>query len=357
MMRIAIVVFALTPRLITAQACVTGRVVDAAGLQPIKGVAVSASWAEARSQRVQSSKTTTSDSSGRFRLCLRPGASLLLQASLGSSGAYLPFVAPAGDSTLPDVRLPAESDSGQAIVSGHVLSESGAPVAGAVVTLLGGRLQTLTGSDGSYGLRGVSGSQVLIVRQVGLGAAIVPVALSSAQPQLTNVTMQRAPATLPVVNVMAERKRFAAVYDAIGFTKRQGLGHGHFLTFQDIDAKHASETPDLMRGIPGVVIKTDHNNVQRIFSDRGASTLESYGACTAYIVDGALVGNGRAVYTLDAVSGLPDGPEDETSIPSPANLIAIEVYQPGEPAPIADAGIDRCLKVVLWTKSVMGHTQ
>jgi hypothetical protein len=354
--RVAVVVLALTPRLITAQSCVTGRVVSAASHDPVRGVAVSAAWAEPSSQRVQTTSSTTSDSSGQFRLCVTPGRSLLLQASLGTAGAYLPFVAPARDTALPDLRLPAEGDTGTAIVAGHVLSESGAPVAGAAVTLFGGTLETVTASDGAYGLRGVSGSQVLIVRQVGLGAAIVPVALSATQPRLANVTMQRAPPTLPVVNVMGERKRMATVYDAIGFSARRNLGHGHFLTWEDIEAKHESDTPDLFRGIPGVVVKTDHNNVQRVYADRGPTTLAGYGPCTAYIVDGILIGNGRAVYTLDAQSSLPNGPEDETAIPTPGDLIGVEIYQPGEPAPVADIGIDRCLKVVLWTKSVIGHT-
>jgi hypothetical protein len=105
-----------------------------------------------------------------------------------------------------------------------------------------------------------------------------------------------------------------------------------------------------------VLVRTDNHNVEHVYADRGVTTLEGYGSCTAYVVDGQLIGNGNAVYTIDA-SGAVTAPEDETAIPAPSNLIAIEVYQPGEPSPVADGGVDRCLKVLLWTKSVLGKGQ
>src|SRR5262249_32788672 len=156
-----------------------------------------------------------------------------------------------------------------------------------------------TATDGAYGLRGAAGSQVLIVRQVGLGAAVVPVVLSASQPRLVDVTMQRVPPTLAVVNVVADRMRLAGVYDRIGFNERRRLGHGQFMTAEDIERKHESNTADLFRGMAGVRVTYDHNNVLRVYSNRGPSTIESYGECTAYVVDGALIGNGRAVYTVD----------------------------------------------------------
>jgi hypothetical protein len=59
------------------------------------------------------------------------------------------------------------------------------------------------------------------------------------------------------------------------------------------------------------------------------------------------------VYALDAVTGQPNGPEDEEQLPPPDDLIAIEVYQPDEPAPVPEGPVGRCLTVLLWTKAMM----
>ncbi len=166
------------------------------------------------------------------------------------------------------------------------------------MTILGGHLEIPTSSDGSFGLRAPAGTQVLVVRRIGLGAAVIPVDLSAKEPRSLNVTMQRAPTTLPAVNVVADRIRMAPVYNAIGFTTRKEIGHGHFMTADDIANRHDSDTPQLFRGIPGVQVRLDHNNVLRVYPDRGPSTLMSYGDCTAYFVDGILIGNGRAVYAM-----------------------------------------------------------
>jgi hypothetical protein len=347
--------FALVPipSLGWGQVCVTGRVVDAASNQPVAGAAISAAWAALHKDRVQSTSQTTSDSTGHYRLCLKRASSALLVAARGATSAYLPIVTPSADSTLGDLRLPVESDTGSATITGRVGSEAGAPIGGAIVTILGGHLEVPTSSDGSFGLRAPAGTQVLVVRHVGLGAAVVPVDLSATEPRALNVTMQRAPPTLATVNVVAERIRLAPVYDAIGLTTRMKFGHGHFMTAEEIKSRGDNETAELFRGMPGVRLQVDHNNVLHAYSDRGSGTLIGYGACTAYFVDGMLVGNGRSVYTLDAASGQVDAPEDEEHLPPPAALIAVEVYQPEEPVPVPEGSVGRCLKILLWTKAMI----
>lgn len=349
----AVLLGALVPALAWGQPCVTGRVMSVESGQPIAGAAVSAMWTELHKQRLRTTKETTSDSVGRYRLCLARGASVLVQALVGTAIAYVPLTMPGTDTTLADVRVPAETDTGSAIVAGHVVSEAGVPISGAMVSMLGGRAETESGNDGAYGLRGPEGSQVLVVRRVGLGVAVVPVDLSVQQPRLVNVTMQRSAPTLTAVNIVAERVRLQPVYDAIGFTLREQQGHGHFMTAEQIEARQASETTQLFEGMPGVKYRYDHQGQLRIYADRGASTLEDYGDCTAYYVDGSLIGNGHAVYTVDT-SANPQGNEDETVLPRPADLIAIEVYQPNEPSPVAAGVVDRCLKVLLWTKAKLG---
>lgn len=354
-MRLAALLGAFTPAMALGQSCITGRVIDAGAGQPIAAAAVSADWTVGGTQRLRTGKETTTDSLGRYRLCLSRDAAVLVHAIVGGTVAYLPITTPKrGDTTLDDLKVPSEGDTGTAVVAGHVVSENGAPVEGATVTILGGHSATPTDADGGYGLRGPEGSQVLVVRRVGLGAAVVPITLSGKQPRLLNVTMQRLPPTLDVVTVVADRLRLGPVYAEIGLTTRARSGHGHILTLDDIERKQPSETIDLLQGMPGVRFRYDKDGHLKVFPDRSArfSTINSYGDCTAYIVDGVLMGNGHAVYTVDQ-RDIPQGNADETALPPPPDLIAVEVYQPGEPTPSASGMVDRCLKVFLWTKAML----
>jgi len=357
MMRWATVLVALTPALGYAQSCLTGRVVDAGSDQPVGGAAISADWTDNGTERLHAGRETTSDSTGHYRLCMTPRAAVLVHAIVGNSVAYLPITTPNRDSTIGDLRVPVEGDTGTAIVAGHVVGENGAPVEGATVMLLGGHLEAPTAADGAYGLRGPEGSQVLIVRRIGLGAAVVPIDLGAKRPRLVNISMQRLPPTLAVVTVVADRMRLGPVYDAIGLTGRAREGHGHILTADQIDQKQASETLQLFNGMPGIRFRYDHNGKVHVYParDAGLSTIASYGDCTAYIIDGNLIGNGNAVYTTDK-NDVPLPQEDEAILPRPGELIAMEVYQPGEPAPLHIPSVERCLKVFFWTKALMGKS-
>jgi hypothetical protein len=258
------------PSLDWGQVCVTGRVVDAGNNQPVVGATISAAWSPLHQDRVQSTSHITSDLTGRYRLCLKRASSALLVAALGPTSAYLPIVTPSADSTLADLRLPVEGDTGSATVTGRVVSDAGTPIGGATVTILGGHVEIPTSTNGSFGFRAPAGTQVLVVRRIGLGASVVPVDLRAKEPLTLNVTMQRAPTTLPAVHVVADRIRLAPVYNAIGFTLRKELGHGHFMTAEDIERRHDSDTPQLFAGMPGVQLRLDHNNVLRVYPDRGS---------------------------------------------------------------------------------------
>lgn len=349
-------VVAFIPVSAHGQSCLIGRVVDAGGGQPIAGAAVSADWAVAGSDRLKAASGTATDSLGLYKLCLSSHSSVLVHAIAGMTVAYLPVTTPSADTILPDLRVPPETDTGSAIVAGHVVSEDGKPVEGATVTILGSKVEAPTAPDGAYGLRAPEGTQVLLVRRIGLGAAVVPVQLFSKHPRLVNVAMQRLPPTLDVVTITADRLRLGPVYEAIGLTARARAGHGHILTLDDIEAKQASNTIQLFEGVPGIRFRSDPNGQIRVFPFRNSrvGTINGYGDCTAYAIDGVVLGNGHAVYSLDPQTHLPRGNEDETTLPPPSDLIAVEVYQPGEPTPIQSGMVDRCLKILLWTKAMLG---
>jgi hypothetical protein len=187
-----------------------------------------------------------------------------------------------------------------------------------------------------------------------LGAAVVATDLAPHGTTTLAVTMQHLPPMLEVVNVVADRLTLAGVYRDIGFTKRQRIGNGKFMNAEEIEGKQASDTPELFRGIPGVRVMDNHNGELQVYSDRGPSTILGYGDCTAYVIDGTLLGNGKST-TLPIPGTIePWGGPDELMLPPPQDLIAVEVYQPNEPAPIVLSGTAmRCLKILLWTKALL----
>jgi hypothetical protein len=277
----------------------------------------------------------------------------------GQAYAYFP-IAFAGSTNPPvDLRVSTHDDGEHATVSGQVMSEAGQPVKQATITVLGSDASATTTDHGDFEIRDLpTGSQILIARSIGRDAQVLAADLTAAKPTTVSVTMQQLPPTLEVVNVVADRMQLATVYKDIGFTKRQRMGNGHFMTQAQIDAKGVNDVPELFRGVPGVRVVDDHYGVLKVYSDRGPSTIYNYGDCTAYIVDGTLIGNGRSTDMPVSGTNEPWGGPDELMLPPPEDLIAAEVYQPNEPAPTPLMGpAVRCLKVLLWTKAMLERSK
>ena len=352
------ILFVNIAALALAGPCVEGRVLESDADRPVARATISAAWTELRAdkkkvEQIRVARDTTTDSTGHYHICAIAGASALIQVRYGQANAYLPISLSANDTTVADLRVSIHDESERAIVKGRVLSEAGVPVPNATITMLGTSALARTSPDGNYGMRDLpAGSQVLIARSIGLGAAVVAVELSGRAPTTVAVTMQQLPPTLAVVDIVADRLQLGTVYREIGFTKRQRMGNGKFLTSEQIERRGARETPELFRGIPGVRVVDDQHGVLKVYADRGASTIYNYGECTAYIVDGTLIGNGRSTDMIQSSTNEPFGGPDELMLPPPNDLIAAEVYQPNEPAPFVLAGTAmRCLKIVLWTKA------
>jgi hypothetical protein len=340
------------------QACLTGKVLGADDLKPVSGAEISAAWTEVRADKhhgvseVQMAHDTVSDASGHYRICMTAGAAALVQVRLGQTNAYFPVTSAANDSAV-NLRVATHDDIQGALVSGKVVSETGAPVPKANITVLGSSASTRTKDDGTYELRDLPlGSQVLIARSIGLGAAVLAVDLMPHTTTLVPVTMQHLPPMLEVVNVVADRLQLATVYRDIGFTKRQRMGNGKFMNAEQIEARGVNDTPELFRGVPGVKVVDNHDGELQVYSDRGPSTIYNYGDCTAYVVDGTLIGNGKSTALPLPGTIEPWGGPDELMLPPPEDLIAVEIYQPNEPAPYVLSGTaTRCLKILLWTKA------
>lgn len=328
-----------------AQLCVSGRVLETDTDKPVPGAVVTGIGLD----QSTFGRETASDTAGRYQVCV-DGKRALIQAHVGSApAAYLPVSA--GDQA--DLRVTRRDDSSRAVVTGRIVTAAGDPVPSATITVLGNNATVNASSDGRYRMPGLpAGSQVLIVRSVGLGAAVVPVDLAADTPRTTDVTMQRLPPMLEVVRVAADRLRLTAVYRDIGFSERKRIGVGHFMTQDQIERRDVVDTPELFRTVPGLRVIDDHHGVLRVFSARGPTTINNYGDCTLYVIDGAVVGNGQATNAYIPGTNEPVGGPDELMLPPPKDLIAIEVYQPSEPVPMAFPGeANRCLKILLWTRA------
>jgi Carboxypeptidase regulatory-like domain len=344
---------------VRGQACLAGRVLAADNSKPVAGAVISAAWTELRADKhrgvsqVQVAHDTVSDAAGHYRICMTPGSSALIQVRLGQSNSYYPVMSAGRDSQAVDLRITTHDESDGANVSGTVVSEAGAPVPRANITVLGSSATTRTKDDGTYDMRDLPpGSQILIARSIGLGAAVVAVDLSPHATTTVAVKMQHLPPMLDVVNVVADRLQLANVYRDIGFTKRQRQGNGIFMNADQIQARQPFDTPELFRGVPGVRVMDNHNGEYQVYSDRGPTTINDYGDCTAYVVDGTLIGNGKANTPVIPGTIIPYGGPDELMLPPPEELIAVEIYQPNEPSPYVLSGeAARCLKILLWTKA------
>ncbi|HTA75369.1 MAG TPA: carboxypeptidase-like regulatory domain-containing protein [Gemmatimonadaceae bacterium] len=342
------------------QPCIDGRVLEAEADRPVAKATISAAWTEVRVNKkkrevdeIRVARDTTTDSTGHYHICATAGASVLVQVRAGQSNAYYPLTVEDSGAVAPDLKVSAHDEPDRASVTGTVVSETGAPVSGATITLLGTSATTRTSTDGTYGMRELpAGSQILVARSIGRGAAVVAVELSGRNPTTVAMTMQQLPPTLAVVDIVADRLQLSAIYREIGFTKRQRIGNGKFLTQDQIENRGALQTPEIFRGLPGVRVVDDHYGVLKVYSDRGPSTILGYGDCTAYVVDGTMIGWGKSTDMPQAGTNEPFGGPDELMLPPPGQIIAAEVYQSNEPAPFVNMGpAMRCLKIILWTKA------
>jgi hypothetical protein len=219
---------------------------------------------------------------------------------------------------------------GTAILTGKVINAAGAPVVGARVDVVGTPGMTLTGAGGEFRIDSLpSGTQSLVVRQIGLAPVEQAVELSTRAPARVTVTMSRAATVLAEVRVEAERD---AGLDKVGFTQRKKSGFGYYLSGDDITKRAPNLLTDLFRTIPGLrVVPSGTDYVVE-------SARNVMGGCVRYFVDGAVW---EAVF-----------PGDVDRLVPPWEIGAIEVYNgTSVPAQFQMAGSSSCAAIVIWTKT------
>ncbi len=318
-----------------ASTLVLGRVSRGESDEPVHGAGVRASWNESTAQ-VQMTEGVT-DRTGHYHLCVPPGPAILLHAQLQTEAAgYIPAATGTRAVVFSDIRLPTIGDTTDATLSGKVVNETGVPVRGASITFLGRTATATTGSDGQFHMKALpGGTQIIIVRSVGLDASILPVDLTTRAAPAITVTMHKAPPTLATVNIVADRE-LANTYDRLGFSQRKRVGNGTFLTQEDILKKAGVTTGDALVGITRMTV--GDNGDHGIFGPDVDATYHPGRVCTFYVVDRQVLGQ------EDFARGLPP----------PTEVIGIEVYKPNQPPAIpAPPWADGCAEVVVWTKAML----
>ena len=225
----------------------------------------------------------------------------------------------------------APKQKGTARVFGRVVSSAGAPVVGARVGLMGASAATLTRANGDFVLDSLpSGTQALVVRQLGYGPTEQVVELSSRAPVRVTVKLGIFVPQLTAVEVVSVRDQGL---QKVGFSgrKRSSAG-GYFLDPDQIESRRAQLFSDLLRTVPGIRVLTVGNQAQ-LASTRSASG--GNGCVTVWI-------DGSEWRQLDA--------GDIDTFVRPGEVSAIEVYNgTSVPAQFTSSG-QNCAAVVAWTK-------
>ncbi len=225
--------------------------------------------------------------------------------------------------------------SGNAVVNGRVLNASGAPVARARVDVTGTAAATLTGESGEFTLSGLpSGTQSLVVRQLGYAPVETAIELSARTPARVTVKITKPAQVLDPVVVTAAAE---AGLDDVGFTKRKKMsgGGGTFIGADAVMQRGAYMLTDVFRSVPGLRVAPGQGGENEVVQTRNGS------------------GTGCVNYWVDGVQWASFYPGDVDRMMPPQEIAAIEVYPSGMNSPVEFQmpGQSECAAVVIWSKT------
>ena len=332
-----------------------GRVREPDTEEPAVGARVSFVWydpdppglpANLRLKRAPRVRETQVAADGTYKLCGLPATfEGKLQAQRKDGGATAEVTVAQDDGVLAlrsmsvaalakvagaDSAAAQPAQRGSARVFGRVLNANGAPVVGARVGVMGASAATLTRSDGAFVLDSLpSGTQALVVRQLGYRPTEQTVELSARTPARVTVKLGVFVPELSPVEVVSAREEGL---QKVGYLdrKRTSAG-GYFIDPEALEARRATQFTDLLRTVPGIRVTGNQGQVY-ITSTRSATGS----GCVTVYVDGA------AWQQL--------GAGDLDSFVRPEEIAAIEVYNGTSVPPQFTTAGSSCTAVVVWTK-------
>jgi hypothetical protein len=222
---------------------------------------------------------------------------------------------------------------GQAALSGRVVNGAGQPIVGARVDVLGTPGATLTRENGEFSLAELpSGTQTVVVRQIGFAPEEVSVELSTRAPQRVTIALTRAAQVLRPVEITASAD---AGLDRVGFNQRRRGAGGYFITTEDIEKRAPNLLSDVFRTVPSLrVVPSGTEYVVE-------NARNPVNGCVKYYVDGA---PWEAIFAGDVDRLLPTW-----------EIAAIEVYNGANtPMQFQAPGMSNCASIVIWSKTRTG---
>jgi hypothetical protein len=219
---------------------------------------------------------------------------------------------------------------GPAKLSGRVINAAGTPVSNARIEVMGTGNLTLSRDNGEFAFVDLpSGTQSLIVRQLGFEPVELPVELSGRVPRRITVTMTKPARTLEAVVVTAKQE--SEGLDKVGFTRRQKSGMGYYMGSDAIEKRQALRMTDLFRTVPSLKVTPSGNDYVV------ESARDVMGGCVRYVLDGSPYEN---MFPGDVDRMIP-----------PNDVAAIEVYSGSNtPAEFQGAGQSSCTTIVMWSR-------
>lgn len=349
---------------------IIGRLLDADTDQPVAGARVSFAWSEIsladglrRMPRVRSS---TANQDGVYRICGVPsevegtlqaektgittaeikvtfiGQALVIQGMrIGNANTVAKAERDTTQAASPAGRGGGSGEQrfsavnyqkGQAVLRGKVVNANGTPMPRARVEVEGTIARALTNEDGSFSLTELpSGTQSVVVRQLGFAPVSKAVDLSTREPTITTITMSTPVQVLESVVVTAEADKGL---ENIGFIQRKRGMSGTFMDAEEIMKRGPNMLTDVFRTVPSLRVVPVSPYDYAVESSRGNMLG---GNCVKYWLDGS---------PFDAVF-----PGDVDRMIPPYEIAAIEVYN-GSTVPIqfTNANSSNCAVIVIWSK-------
>ena len=186
---------------------------------------------------------------------------------------------------------------------------------------------------------------MVTIRRLGYRPERIAVALSAGRPREVAITLTR---LVPVLSTVTTTAAERSAYRDVGFQQRLQAGIGEFLTYEQIQQKHAPQFTELLRSSHTVrVVRRP-----RQFDNALVGTRMTKGAptCVSLVVDGVP----QPLRDEYSAAGTLIGSESPDAILDVSNIGAIEVYEPSERPAGFGSAFDWCDLVMVWTNTRLG---
>ncbi|MGQ0702089.1 MAG: carboxypeptidase regulatory-like domain-containing protein [Gemmatimonadales bacterium] len=144
-------------------------------------------------------------------------------------------------------------------IRGRVVSRTQVPLPGAEIAVLRDSLSVGTDSGGRFVLQGIPpGEHVIRIRRIGFLPQYFAATLAAGERKDVLITLSPGAYQLPEVEVTERALKpieyaWTTKYD--DFFRRKAVGLGYYISRKDIDQKSASETTELLLGVPGLQVR------------------------------------------------------------------------------------------------------